>query len=140
MFKKATLVASMTDAVYVASSVSHLAAMQQHLSMSDNTAQALMEIGSEVIEIWDNDEWMEYAEDNGYEGEHRYWTLAIVDTDTVILALQALAEQASMDAEHGDTEAASAARVLFTNLIPRFTNLFTMDEWAKYEAEIEAMI
>ena len=140
MFNKATLAVSMTDAVYVASSVSHLSAMQQHLNMSNDTAEALTSLGSEVIEIWDNDEWMEYAEDDSYEGDHRFWTLTIVDADTVILALQMLAEQASMDAEGGNTEAASAARVLFTNLIPRFTNLFTRDEWGKYEAEIEAMI
>lgn len=140
MFNQATLAVSMTDAVYVASSVSHLAAMQQHLNMSNDTAEALASLGNEIIEVWDNDEWTEYTQDDSYEGDHRFWTLVIVDADTVILALQTLAEQASMDAEGGNTEAASAARVLFTNLIPRFTNLFTRDEWGKYEAEIEATI
>jgi hypothetical protein len=140
MFNNATLIMSMTDAVYVASSVTHLTSMQHDLGMSDDTTEALVSLGEEVIEIWDNDEWAEYGENGSYEGDHRYWTLAIVDADTVILALQTLAEQASMDAEDGNTDAASASRVLFTNLIPRFTNLFTRDEWGKYEAEIATAI
>jgi hypothetical protein len=112
----------------------------------DDFYDDMAEIRNNCYSLWSDEEWDTFDSRRGdpemYEDEeinsNRYWTLNMIECDALILAFQFLyvvCKQKQIANEYG---AEDAVGILANDIIPRFANLFTQDEWERYEGEIDA--
>lgn len=145
--KQASLKVFMSDCSFIVGAVkdfenSNLA----NYGASEEFVSDLVAIANDCQALWSEDDWHNYREiffDQPFDesipyddyNHSNYWTVSITDCDSIILALQFLEVSARNAYASGDINAVHAMTTIQDVLIPKFTNLFTHDEWKAYDVE-----
>lgn len=146
--KQASLEVFMSDCSFIIGAVKDFnnSNIPKH-GASNEFVSDLVSIANDCESLWSESEWINYREiffhqpfDESipYEDYNlsNYWTVSITDCDSIILALQFLEVSARNAYANGDINAIHAVTAIENNLIPKFTDLFTQDEWKAYDLEV----
>lgn len=116
---------------------------------SEDFMAGLNEIAERCNNLWDEYKWDEYTEifaqpydeDIDYDKYNlpAYITVSMLECDSIVFSLQYLSTIAKESYRNGDEGAGDALNQIEAILIPKFVNLFTQEEWDKYDKEASSV-
>jgi hypothetical protein len=139
-FPKSEVTLTIAETTFVTNAISIFV---NNNEVSEEFKQGMMRLLNSCKNLWTEDEWEVYLymhhlndwRNKSLIDRRSDWKISIVDCDSIILALQFMYMSQSKKAIEGDSKADDYANSIKDVMIPRFSNMFSKNEWGYYFSE-----